>query len=308
MAGLNLRSSRPAYPTQPTHVSTSILPPDLNLRSTYRPPPFQANASSTSMAAPLSNASILPQGKLSSEILSKPPSKASELIFSNEKESKFFQPPGRTSSLRSKEEQKLRQIQDPSFSPPERKAQKLTDDDLERKSHALLKEYFHLRDLNEARQCVEDLDSPRYHAQFLFQAISMALEHTELHVQMVVELIHHLFSQKTLTKVDIRDGFLMIAGQCDDLAIDIPLAPKYVGELFGKSAMNGTVVDLTLLYDVLQKVEDTEIRKKILDTAVSIMKSDARGKELLRVQEAELSKSENLTEEPPPHFFRSNNL
>jgi hypothetical protein len=83
----------------------------------------------------------------------------------------------------------------------ERKLEKLTADDLERKTQSLLKEYFHVRDLNEARQCVQDLDSPGYHAQFLFQAISSALEQKELHVQMVGELIDHLFSQQTVSKV-----------------------------------------------------------------------------------------------------------
>lgn len=288
--GQNLRSSSKPNPTQPT-VSTSILPPVL----------LQATAS-TSMALPASKASLLPQGKWSSRIFSKQlpfPIKTSALLISNEKEEKLFLPPGGTSSLissSSEKQEKPKQIQDSSSARTERQAEKLTAHDLERKTQSLLKEYFHVRDLNEARQCVQDLDSPGYHAQFLFRAISTALEQKELHVQMVGELIDHLFSQQTVSKVDIRDGFLLIAEQYDDFAIDVPLAPKYIGRLFGKSALTGTV-DLRLLSDFLTKIEDIESRKEILDTALTTIKSDPRGKQLLYVQEAELSNCEKLTQE-----------
>eukprot|EP00253_Pinus_taeda_P028559 PITA_28559 len=176
--------------------------------------------------------------------------------------------------------------------------QKLTADDLERKAVALLEEYFNVRDLREATQCVQDLDSPGYHAQLLFKAISMALEQKEIHVKLVGDLIDHLFSHQTVSNSDIRNAFLQIAEQYDDFAIDVPLAPKYIGGLFGKSALNGAV-DLKLLYDVLTKIqqEDIEGRKKMLATAINTIESDPKGKQLLSDQKAELSQCEKLVEE-----------
>ena len=59
---------------------------------------------------------------------------------------------------------------------PQPPAAKLNIDELQRKTVSLLEEYFSVRLLDEALQCVEELKAPAYYPEFVKEAISLALD------------------------------------------------------------------------------------------------------------------------------------
>eukprot|EP01018_Ginkgo_biloba_P036005 Gb_34752 [translate_table: standard] len=132
--------------------------------------------------------------------------------------------------------------------------------ELHNKSKSLLEEYFYIGDLEEAMQCVVELQSTEYHSEFVQQAISLAFDHSQRHLELVGQLLQSLHSQKVLSYKSLRNGFLLIAEQCDDLVIDIPFAPKLLGELVGRIVLAGAS-DLRLLADVIEKVKMVETRR-----------------------------------------------
>ncbi|KAK8362366.1 hypothetical protein V6Z12_A03G097100 [Gossypium hirsutum] len=99
-------------------------------------------------------------------------------------------------------------------------ASRLNQDELSRKTKALLEEYFSVR-LDEALQCVEELKSPGYYP------------------EPVSKLIEYLFIKKVLTARDIGTGCLLYGALLDDIGIDLPQAPNNFGEIIGKLALAG---------------------------------------------------------------------
>ena len=164
---------------------------------------------------------------------------------------------------------------------------------LNKKSKSLLEEYFNIRDLKEAMLCVQELKCPEYHPEFVQQAISLAMEMSERHVELVEQLLEFLFAEKTLSDRDIRTGILFFAEMCDDIAIDIPLAPRLFGELIGKLSLKGAA-DFRLLKEIMEKVEDMQIRRTIFESALRIIKSSSAVEEVLGAQSIDLVECEQL--------------
>ncbi|KAE8657925.1 Eukaryotic translation initiation factor isoform 4G-1 [Hibiscus syriacus] len=116
---------------------------------------------------------------------------------------------------------------------------KLYPADLSRRTRALLEEYFSVRLLDEALQCVEELGSPSYHPEVVKEAISIALEKSPPCVEPVSKLIEYLFMKKVLTARDIGTGCLLYGALLDDIGIDLPKAPNNFGEIIGKIILAG---------------------------------------------------------------------
>lgn len=144
--------------------------------------------------------------------------------------------------------------------------------DLDKKSKSLLEEYFSARDFEEAKLCVQELKWPDYYPEFVRTAIILAMDKSERHVDLVGQLLDFLYSEKTLPAKDIEAGLMSIADEFDDIAIDIPLAPRFFGELVGRFSLVGAT-DLRALYDIMVKVEDKPRQRTIFDSALRIIKS-----------------------------------
>ncbi|KAL7097268.1 hypothetical protein ACP275_10G134000 [Erythranthe tilingii] len=171
--------------------------------------------------------------------------------------------------------------------------QKPVLDELKRKTISLLEEYFSVRILDEALQCVEELKSPDYHPEVVKEAISLALEKGPSFVDPVSKLVLHLFAKNVLTAKDIVSGCLVYASLMDDLAIDLPKAPSGFGEIVGKLVLAGAL-DFKAMKEILAAVEDGYYKKAIFSGAVKIVGSDPAGKELLDSQASEVAACESL--------------
>lgn len=172
-------------------------------------------------------------------------------------------------------------------------APKLSEEVLKRKTKSLLEEYFNVRLLDEAMQCLEELASPSYHAEFVKEAITLALEKSPPVVEPMASLLVYLLSKKVVTPKDLETGCLLFGAMLDDVGIDLPKAPNNFGEIIGKLIVAGGV-DFKLVKEVLGKMEDDRFQKAVIDAAVRIVESSEQGKSLLASQAADVEACRNL--------------
>ena len=147
---------------------------------------------------------------------------------------------------------------------------------LQRKTISLIEEYFTIRLLDEALQCVKELNSPHYHREVVKEAISLGLEKSPPCVEPVVKLLEYLFAEKVLADGDIELGCLLYGSMLDDVSLDVPKAPNGFGEIIGKLVLAG-VLDFTVVNKVVKKVEDERLQKAIIDGAELIVNSTSTG-------------------------------
>ncbi|MCO5568939.1 hypothetical protein L7F22_022642 [Adiantum nelumboides] len=158
---------------------------------------------------------------------------------------------------------------------------------LERKSDSLLKEFLSIGDLNEAKLCVEELENKEFYPQFVQMAVMLLLEAQDRQRDLVGTLLEFLWSKKVLSTKDIGSGIGMVAEQLEDLAYDVPLAPKHLGSLVGKLLVS-EVVPKELLQDVLHKMEEAHHHKAVLEAAKGAVQAGPNSETILMdLQECE---------------------
>ncbi|CAL0320122.1 unnamed protein product [Lupinus luteus] len=175
---------------------------------------------------------------------------------------------------------------------PQTPASKFNLIDLRRKTSSLLEEYFSVRILDEALQCVEELKAPSYHPEVVKEAISLALDKSPPCVEPVTNLLEYLFIKKVLTASDIGTGFLLFASQLDDIGIDLPKAPNNFGEIIGKLIMCGAM-DFKVVTEILKKVEDDLFQKVIFDSTIAVIRS-VSGQAVLDSQASDIEHCQSL--------------
>ncbi|CAK9168877.1 unnamed protein product [Ilex paraguariensis] len=166
-------------------------------------------------------------------------------------------------------------------------------EELRRKTISLLEEYFSVRMLDEALQCVEELKSPNYHPEVVKEAINLALEKSPPSVEPVAKLLEYLFAKKVLTAKDIGTGSFLYGSTLDDIGIDIPKAPNNFGEVIGRLVLSGGL-DFKVVKEILKKVEDVMFRKAIFAAAMRIVSSSPAGEGLLSSQASDIEACESL--------------
>lgn len=164
---------------------------------------------------------------------------------------------------------------------------RLNTEELRRKTISLLEEYFSVRILDEALQCVEELNSPSYHPDLVKEAIALALEKIPPCVEPVAKLLEYLSVKKVLTTSDIQGGCLLYGSNLDDIGIDLPKAPNNFGEIMGKLILAGKL-DFKVVEEVLKKMEDDMFQKHVLSAALGTVTSSPSGQALLDSQAASI--------------------
>ncbi|KAL1548931.1 Eukaryotic translation initiation factor isoform 4G-1 [Salvia divinorum] len=165
--------------------------------------------------------------------------------------------------------------------------------ELKRKTESLLEEYFSVRLLDEALQCIEDLKSPAYHAEVVKEAISLGLEKSPRCVEPIGKLLEYLCAKKVLDSKDVVTGCLLYAASLDDLAIDLPKAPANFGEIIGALVVAG-YLNFKLVRDILAKLGDDYYKKAIFTAVIKTVGYSISGKELLDSQASDVTACESL--------------
>lgn len=166
-------------------------------------------------------------------------------------------------------------------------------EELKKKTISLLEEYFNIRLLDEALQCVEELKAPSYYSEIVKEAINLGLDKNPPCVEPVAKFLEHLLAKKVFTARDIGTGCLLYGSMIDDIAIDLPKAPNNFGEILGKLILAGGA-DFNVVKETLKKIEDDIFRKPIFDAVVKVVSSSPSGQGLLEAQAAEVEACKGL--------------
>jgi len=131
-----------------------------------------------------------------------------------------------------------------------------------------------------------------YYPEFVRQAIMLAMDSSDCHDELVRQILEFLYSEKTLPDKYIEAGLMVITDGFDDTTIDIPLAPRLLGELVGRLCLAGAT-DFRVLKDIMVKMEDKPRKREIFDLALCIIKSSPLAG-ALGAQSDDLIECENL--------------
>ncbi|CAN4113246.1 unnamed protein product [Withania somnifera] len=140
--------------------------------------------------------------------------------------------------------------------------------ELKRKTESLLEEYFSVRLLDEALQCVEELKSPAYYPEIVKEAISIGLDKSPPRIEHVSQLLEHLFVKKVFTSGDL------------DLAMDLPKARVNFGDIIARLVLAGAF-DFKVVNEILKKVTDDLYQKDVFTATMVAISSSPKGQAVL---------------------------
>ncbi|XP_076973861.1 eukaryotic translation initiation factor 4 gamma 1 isoform X3 [Tamandua tetradactyla] len=126
----------------------------------------------------------------------------------------------------------------PPMSPPKAS---LSEEELEKKSKAIIEEYLHLNDMKEAVQCVQELASPSLLFVFVRHGIESTLERTTVAREHMGRLLHQLLCAGHLSTAQYFQGLYEILELAEDMEIDIPHVWLYLAELVTPVLQEGGV-------------------------------------------------------------------
>ncbi|KAJ6837118.1 eukaryotic translation initiation factor-like [Iris pallida] len=172
-------------------------------------------------------------------------------------------------------------------------APRMNPNELHKKTIALLEEYFHVHILDEALQCIEELKSPEYYPEVVKEAVNLALDKGPASVDLAVKLLDSLFVKKIFTPINLGTGFLLYGSMLDDVAIDLPKAPAYFGELAGKLILAGGL-SFKVVEEILKKVEDSRFQSTVFDSVMKSVQSGPSGQAVLDAQAVDIKACESL--------------
>uniref|UniRef100_A0A8C5C2B7 Eukaryotic translation initiation factor 4 gamma 3 n=1 Tax=Gadus morhua TaxID=8049 RepID=A0A8C5C2B7_GADMO len=109
------------------------------------------------------------------------------------------------------------------------------EEEVERRSKAIIDEFLHINDLKEAVQCVGELKGGSHLQVFVRVGVESTLERSQKARQLVGQLLFQLLQQGVLSQAQCTD----ILEQADDMAIDIPHIWLYLAELLSPVLREG---------------------------------------------------------------------
>ncbi|KAF7222561.1 eukaryotic translation initiation factor 4 gamma 1a isoform X4 [Nothobranchius furzeri] len=115
--------------------------------------------------------------------------------------------------------------------PPSLPKATLTDEEVEKKSNAIIEEFLHINDVKEALQCVAELNSASLLYIFVRTGVESTLERSTIAREHMGLLLHQLVKAETLPIKEYYKGLNEILEVAEDMAIDIPHIWLYLAEI-----------------------------------------------------------------------------
>uniref|UniRef100_A0A7N6ALJ5 Eukaryotic translation initiation factor 4 gamma 1 n=1 Tax=Anabas testudineus TaxID=64144 RepID=A0A7N6ALJ5_ANATE len=106
----------------------------------------------------------------------------------------------------------------------------LTEEELDKKSTAIIEEYLHINDMKEALQCVQEMNSTQLLFVFVRNGLESTLERSTIAREHMGLLLHQLIKTGTLPTQQYYKGLHEILEVAEDMAIDIPHIWLYLAE------------------------------------------------------------------------------
>ncbi|XP_054889800.1 eukaryotic translation initiation factor 4 gamma 1a isoform X2 [Poeciliopsis prolifica] len=107
----------------------------------------------------------------------------------------------------------------------------MTEEEVRKKTNAIIEEYLHINDIKEALQCVAELNSASLLYVFVSCGLESTLERSTLARERMGLLLHRLVEAEMLPVQQYYQGLLEILEVAEDMAIDIPHIWLYLAEL-----------------------------------------------------------------------------
>uniref|UniRef100_A0A672J8Q9 Eukaryotic translation initiation factor 4 gamma, 1a n=1 Tax=Salarias fasciatus TaxID=181472 RepID=A0A672J8Q9_SALFA len=142
----------------------------------------------------------------------------------------------------------------------------LTEEEMEKKSNAIIEEYLHINDLKEALQCVAELNSASQLYVFVRTGVESTLERSTIAREHMGQLLHQLVKAGTLPTQQYYKGLSEILEVAEDMAIDIPHIWLYLAELITPMLHEGGIPMGQLFREIskpLVPLEKAETPKKV---------------------------------------------
>eukprot|EP00118_Oscarella_pearsei_P028776 m.2894 g.2894 ORF g.2894 m.2894 type:complete len:1405 (+) comp8958_c0_seq1:204-4418(+) len=138
-----------------------------------------------------------------------------------------------------------------------------TEEEIEKKTKNLVKEYCNVEDIKEATLCVEELRSPSKHSLVVQFAVESTLETSEKNRRLVAKLLKEFIDIKVIAVSDYIKGMREVLYMSEDMAIDIPLIWEYLGSGIGVVITCGQI-SMSQLEDMLQPVRKPFVQKIVM--------------------------------------------
>ncbi|XP_016076042.1 PREDICTED: eukaryotic translation initiation factor 4 gamma 1 isoform X3 [Miniopterus natalensis] len=126
----------------------------------------------------------------------------------------------------------------PPMSPPKAA---LSEEEMGKKSKAIIEEYLHLNDMKEAVQCVQELASPSLLFIFVRHGIESTLERSPITREHMGQLLYQLLCAGHLSTAQYYQGLFEILELAEDVEIDIPHVWLYLAELVTPTLQDGGI-------------------------------------------------------------------
>ncbi|KAF5357330.1 hypothetical protein D9758_005883 [Tetrapyrgos nigripes] len=115
--------------------------------------------------------------------------------------------------------------------------QEMSEEEAKKKIEEDSKEFFGVRNLDEAEVYFSKLSSIHHH-RLVDKLVSMAIESKEADAQLVSQLFERAVSKNLCSSTALEEGFLGIAEFLDDIAIDAPKAPNLLAIMMKGAAFS----------------------------------------------------------------------
>ncbi|KAM7400638.1 hypothetical protein PAMA_005028 [Pampus argenteus] len=188
--------------------------------------------------------------------------------------------------------------------PPSLPKPAMTEEEVDKKSSAIIEEYLHINDLKEALQCVAELNSASLLYVFVRNGVESTLERSTIAREHMGLLLHQLIKAGTLSTEQYYKGLEEILEAAEDMAIDIPHIWLYLAELITPMLHEGGIPMGQLFREISKPLVPLEKAGELL---VQILKLFCKGMTPKKVgamwTEAGLNWSEFLTKDEDVNKF-----
>ena len=147
--------------------------------------------------------------------------------------------------------------------PKEAPKKKLSLEACEQKTKSMLDEYIVVGDVAEGLMCVEELNNPAFGEKLVSMIFDKVLDESKEKVMTLCgKLLVELVEKSAVKSDDVRNAVMKLFDTLEDLAIDVPMAPKMVGAVVAALATK-KVFPLNWLTEACGPIEDFELKRKI---------------------------------------------
>ena len=123
--------------------------------------------------------------------------------------------------------------------PPTKPA--LTEEEVEKKSTAIIEEYLHINDMKEALQCVQELNSGQLLFVFVRIGLESTLDRSAIARDRMGQLLHQLTKAGIMSIQQYYKGLQEILDVAEDMSTDIPHFWLYLAELIAPMVHEGGI-------------------------------------------------------------------